>query len=107
MCFQFLFTVVSWYLGWYDYDNTNDRTELINPIGQPNSWSVTRTLVGISDWGDSQSSWGNPPATTDYPVVIKLETGSSSEYKQVNLFDALRNINCYLLRRLLRGFQSR
>ena len=89
MCFRFLFTVVSWYLGWYDYDNTNERTELINPIGQPNSWSVTRTLVGISDWGDSQSSWGNPPATTNYPVVIKLETGSASEYKHAHFYFTL------------------
>ncbi|EJK56365.1 hypothetical protein THAOC_23761 [Thalassiosira oceanica] len=70
----------NWYLGWYDNDNENDRTEVINPIGQPNTWSVTRTLVGIADWGDSQSDWGNPPATTDYPVIIKLETDSSNDF---------------------------
>lgn len=88
-CCQFSFTFVSWYLGWYDNDNENDRTEVINPIGQPNTWSVTRTLVGIADWGDSQSDWGNPPATTDYPVIIKLETDSSSEHKHAYFCYAL------------------
>jgi len=54
----------NWQIGWY-----NDRKKMLTPPSQA-SWETMETIVGIADYQKNNM----------FPVVLKLETGTSNDY---------------------------
>ena len=56
----------SWQLGWY-----NDHDITFYPENESSTWGTVKTMVGIANYDQ---------ATSDTPVLIKLETGLAEDY---------------------------
>jgi len=56
----------SWQLGWY-----NDHDVTFYPENESSTWGTVNTMVGIANYDQ---------ATSDTPVLIKLETGLAEDY---------------------------
>ena len=55
----------NWQIGWY-----NDRKKMLTPRSQISGWETMETIVGIADYQKNNM----------FPVVLKLETGTSNDY---------------------------
>ena len=60
------YTEQSWQLGWY-----NDHDVTLYPENESSTWGTVKTMVGIANYDQ---------ATSETPVLIKLETGLAEDY---------------------------
>jgi len=57
----------SWQSRWYD-----DRKLTLYPEDESSTWQTNRQVIGVANYGE--------PSTNNIPVLIKLETDSSTDY---------------------------